>query len=47
MAIVKQLRMIEIHPSGWPFVAFIATGSLIVDTILGIPYIFFAGGCCI
>ena len=44
MAIIKQLRMIEIHPSGWPFLAGIATGSLIVDTILGIPYIFFVGG---
>ena len=38
---IKQLEIIKIHPSGWPYIAGIATVSFLIGTLLGLPITLF------
>ena len=41
MGVIKQLGIIKIHPSGWPYIAGIAIGSFLIGSMLGLPIILF------
>ena len=40
MGVIKRVKIIKPHASGWPFIAIIALSGFMMGTVFGIPFMF-------